>query len=72
MEQRPNATRRLLFASCFFCSQTYRFDLQGDRLTLFDPTHEERRAAYTRMGAISTELPPTLIPPMPSATPPAE
>jgi hypothetical protein len=54
------------------CWRTYRFELQRDRLTIYDPENEQRHVEYTRRGAASVDLPPTLIPPMPSATPPAE
>jgi hypothetical protein len=54
------------------CSERYRFDLQGDRLTVSDSENDERRVVYERMGGISSDPPPTLIPPMPSATPAGE
>jgi hypothetical protein len=53
------------------CSQTYRFDLKGNSLIIFDKG-DERHAEYERIGDVSSDLPPTLIPPMPSATPMGE
>ena len=54
------------------CSQTYHFDLKGNRLTIFDSKSDERHVEYERVGSVSSDLPPTLIPPMPSATPMGE
>jgi hypothetical protein len=54
------------------CSQTYRFDLKGDALAILDVEGEARYVAYERVGAVGSDLPPTLIPPMPSPTPTGE
>jgi hypothetical protein len=51
------------------CSQAYRFKIRGDSLTIFENENEQRSVKYERMGAASTDLPPSLVPPMPSATP---
>lgn len=51
------------------CSRMYRFELKGDTLTIFDNESEERLVAFERIRTVSSNLPPTLIPPMPSATP---
>jgi hypothetical protein len=51
------------------CSGIYRLDLRGDALAIYDREQEERYVAYERVGAIGSDVPPTLIPPMPSATP---
>ena len=54
------------------CSRTYRFELNQDHLVIFDNADEGRSVEYTRFGPASAELPPTLAPPMPSATPMGE
>jgi hypothetical protein len=50
------------------CSWTYRFDLHGDALAIYDQDGE-RSVQYERVGAVDSDLPPTLIPPRPSVTP---
>ena len=51
------------------CSHAYHFEIEGDSLTISENGNEQRSVKYQRMGAVSTALPPTLMPPMPSATP---
>jgi hypothetical protein len=57
------------------CSQTYRFSLSGDHLILFGDGQVVAGAVangqldYQRSGPVAAALPPTLVPPMPSATP---
>ena len=51
------------------CSRVYDIELKGDSLTIFDNDSQWRRVEYERVGAVSSDLPPRLVPPMPSATP---
>ncbi len=51
------------------CSRAYRLKIEGDSLTIFENENEQRSVKYKRMGAVSSDMPPTLVPPMPSATP---
>jgi len=57
------------------CSQTYRFTLSGDHLTLFGDGQVVAGAVangqldYQRTGPAAASLPPTLVPPGPSPTP---
>src|SRR5262245_9715609 len=57
------------------CSQTYRYTLSGDRLTLFGDGQTvaglvaDGQLAYQRVGPAGAALPPTLVPPGPSPTP---
>ncbi len=52
----------------YACSRTYGFTLKEDRLIIFDHKHQERRLEFERIVTASTDLPPTLAPPVPSAT----
>jgi len=57
------------------CSQTYRFTLSGDHLTLFGDGQvvggalANGQVDYQRTGPAAAALPPTLVPPGPSPTP---
>ena len=51
------------------CSQAYGFDLKGDSLTITSSGPQAGQSSYTRVGAVSLTPPPTIVPPMPSATP---
>ena len=53
----------------YACSETYGFTLSGDRLTLLGSAPVGGQLDYRRLGPAAAVIPPTLVPPGPSATP---